>query len=385
MDNCVISAVGARSLHREWLKGTHCNFDLHLIIYDDSLDIFGGDASNICHKVGYKLKVVYEYLMENLWLLTKYKYFFIPDDDILMDAHTVNLMFAAMEVYHLQIAQPALVRSYYLWEHTLKDPYSRLRYTNYVEMMVPCFSNMALQKVLFTFGENETGWGVETHWALLIDADCRDMAIIDDVEVVHTRPIQSGQLKHRQEAAAYLRKYGLVTNVVEYGYIAIEEGYVPQFLCDRETYWRLIGQLKGMVSKVFCSQNDSLDDYVAYICFLYMIGDMSQSKVYHDMARTMFMQTFGLQKSIRQEEILMFLKKWFQKQKNKWKLESQLIIQAYDLWKLFTLRKKTEICLWLREIFRRCDASVLSFSDRLILTYMLYYNKIDKTVRPMGN
>lgn len=159
MDNCVISAVGARSLHREWLKGTHCNFDLHLIIYDDSLDIFGGDASNICHKVGYKLKVVYEYLMENLWLLTKYKYFFIPDDDILMDAHTVNLMFAAMEVYHLQIAQPALVRAYYLWEHTLKDPYSRLRYTNYVEMMVPCFSNMALQKVLFTFGENETGWG----------------------------------------------------------------------------------------------------------------------------------------------------------------------------------------------------------------------------------
>ena len=32
--NCVISAVGRNSLHRMWLKGK-CNFDLHLVVYDD--------------------------------------------------------------------------------------------------------------------------------------------------------------------------------------------------------------------------------------------------------------------------------------------------------------------------------------------------------------
>ena len=80
-------------------------------------------------------------------------------------------------------------------------------------MMVPCFSREALNKVLFTFNENETGWGTETHWPVLIDASQRDMAVIDEVSVVHTRPIQSGQAIHNRELAAYLRKYNLSTKV----------------------------------------------------------------------------------------------------------------------------------------------------------------------------
>ena len=83
-------------------------------------------------------------------------------------------------------------------------------------MMVPCFSREALNKVLFTFNENETGWGTETHWAELINASQRDMAVIDEVSVVHTRPIQSGQAIHNRELAAYLRKYNLSTKVLHY-------------------------------------------------------------------------------------------------------------------------------------------------------------------------
>ena len=41
--NCVISAVGGNSLHRMWLTG-ECNFDLHLVVYDDSMEEFHGDT-----------------------------------------------------------------------------------------------------------------------------------------------------------------------------------------------------------------------------------------------------------------------------------------------------------------------------------------------------
>lgn len=51
--NCVISAVGRNSLHRMWLKG-ECNFDLHLVVYDDSIEEFRGDTEYICHIKGYK-------------------------------------------------------------------------------------------------------------------------------------------------------------------------------------------------------------------------------------------------------------------------------------------------------------------------------------------
>lgn len=104
--NCVISAVGKNSLHKMWV-GENSDFDLHLITYDDSLDMFRKDARNVCHIKGYKLKVIYKYLMVNMRLIDSYDYFFFPDDDIMMDATTINALFDAMRHYNLRIAQPA--------------------------------------------------------------------------------------------------------------------------------------------------------------------------------------------------------------------------------------------------------------------------------------
>ena len=105
--NCVISAVGRNSLHRMWLTG-ECNFDLHLVVYDDSMEEFHGDTEYICHIKGYKLRVIYRYLEMYPELKERYDYFFFPDDDIQMDAAAINTLFEAMRRYRLQIAQPAL-------------------------------------------------------------------------------------------------------------------------------------------------------------------------------------------------------------------------------------------------------------------------------------
>lgn len=289
MKNCVISAVGKASLHKEWIRG-ECNFDLHLVVYDESYDDFVDDTPYICSMKGYKLKVVYHYLQAHPDILATYEYFFIPDDDIFMDSSSINSLFDTMSFYGLRIAQPALVNSYYLWGHTLKDPYCVLRYTNFVEMMVPCFSREALRKVLFTFNENETGWGTETHWPLLIHARSNEMAIVDAVSVVHTRPIQSGQSIHRYDAMEYLKKYGLVTKVLEYGYVPSEGGN-ETFLLDRDTYAWMIGQLRRQLPKVFCSDSFGMDGYGGYICLLYNLGLITQSKPYIDMAKNMFEQS----------------------------------------------------------------------------------------------
>lgn len=64
MRNCVISAVGRSSLHREWTRG-ECHFDLHLVVYDDSYGEFVNDAPFVCRMKGYKLKLVYRYLLSN--------------------------------------------------------------------------------------------------------------------------------------------------------------------------------------------------------------------------------------------------------------------------------------------------------------------------------
>lgn len=280
--NCVISAVGCNSLHRKWLEGEPY-FDLHLIVYDDSMEKFRNDTEHVCHLKGYKLKVVYQYLFAHSELQERYDYFFFPDDDILMDAATINVLFETMRHYRLKIAQPALIMSYYSWPHTLRDKYCRLRFTNFVEMMVPCFSKEALQKVLFTFNENETGWGTEAHWPLLIDAGQKDMAIIDEVSVVHTRPIQSGSSRHTKDCETYLQKYHLTIQIQEYGIIPANVKNL--FFCSRTRQKQLSDMLSRWIGneKIF---NPSVgeDGCFGYAHFLFLLAQITEAQKYVDMA-----------------------------------------------------------------------------------------------------
>ena len=227
--NCVISAVGKNSLHKHWLEnGENRSFDLHLIVYDDSFTKFYNDADFLYLKKGYKLKLVYDYLTNHQNFLEQYSYFFIPDDDIMTDAQSINRLFHLMEQYSLKIAQPALKDSYYTYPVTLQEHPFILRYTNFVEMMLPCFSRKALEKVIYTFKENESGWGTEFHWPLLIDSKGRDMAIIDAVPMIHTQPVKRGRIENERELDAYLKKFHLVPNTAELGFVMDKKSRVSQ-------------------------------------------------------------------------------------------------------------------------------------------------------------
>lgn len=215
-NSCVISAVGKNSLHQNWMSSGSPEFDLHLIVYDDSFDEFKNDTDLIMQSKGCKLKLVFEYLSQNHEFKNKYDYFFMPDDDILIDCTSIQRLFLIMKEYNLAIAQPALTRSFYSYEHTKEQFHSSiLRYTNFVEMMLPCFSREALEKVLFTFNENHSGWGADFHWGKLVNFKNFNMAVIDDVKAVHTRPIQSGNGRNLNEFQSYIEKYNLKREIIE--------------------------------------------------------------------------------------------------------------------------------------------------------------------------
>lgn len=206
--NCVISAVGKNSVHHNWINKDYKQFDLHLIVYDNSLKRYKDDTDNISQAKGYKLKLIYDYIQKKR-ILDEYDYFFFPDDDILIDYNGITTLFSTMWEYNLAIAQPALIHSYYSYPHTLKQENSQLRYTNFIEMMTPCFSQDALKRLLFTFNENSSGWGADYHWGELVNYKNYNMAIIDSTTAVHTRPIQSQNKKNREDLSDYIQKYSL--------------------------------------------------------------------------------------------------------------------------------------------------------------------------------
>lgn len=254
---CVISAVGKGSLHQNWIKGKENeerNFDLHLIVYDSSYGKYYNDADFLSNSKGYKLRLVYDYLNSHPEFLERYEYFFLPDDDILSDACQIEDIFHAMEKYKLEIAQPALKQSFFSYPQTLRMPGCKLRYTDFVEMMAPCFSRRALKKVLQTFNANTQGWGTETHWPILIDTNGRDMGIIDEVPVVHTRQLQSPSEQNFKEMQQYLAKNNLKPSFREIGCILSDDSFNsdPEFLRKHNRIYRLLDNTR-VLSRVLCS------------------------------------------------------------------------------------------------------------------------------------
>lgn len=77
--NCVFIPVGHHSLHRQLLEGD-AEFDLHLMIYDDSYNTFCNDTDFIFCQAGYKMDMTYNYLHCHPNLLEHYDYFFLLDD-----------------------------------------------------------------------------------------------------------------------------------------------------------------------------------------------------------------------------------------------------------------------------------------------------------------
>lgn len=283
--NCIIGAVGKNSLHKNWIR-KNASYDLHLIVYDDSIEKYKNDTKYICHLSGMKLKIVSKYLQMNPWVLYKYNYFLIPDDDILIKASEIEKLFYNMRHFKLKIAQPALVSSYYSWAVTLHDRYSILRYTNFVEMMVPCFSQEALRNVLFTFIDNNSGWGADFHWHSLIGGGVKDMAILDNVSAMHTRPVQKSRHNNEMELQKYLQKYSLNKKILVFSEIKSESVR----LIDRQTF------IKYKNILVHWAQEESikstylgLKGYCGYIYLHFLLCEITESRHFADKGNDIFL------------------------------------------------------------------------------------------------
>jgi hypothetical protein len=212
----VVVRAGDRSIHKNWLKSSESrSWDLVVSWYgreryrpvaDERFIVLPGG------KLG-GLRKTFNLLPD---LLERYDYIWLPDDDIDTRCASIERVFAIMRQDRLLLAQPSLtMNSYFTWVHTLNCPPLRLRYTNHVEMMMPCFDTRLLRDVLPHLPGSIAGWGVDQIWCRLAKDNNRKAAIIDAVAMRHTRPV--GNLFRIAEAAgedtlalseAYGRSFG---------------------------------------------------------------------------------------------------------------------------------------------------------------------------------
>lgn len=122
--------------------------------------------------------------------LDRYDYVWLPDDDIATTGAAIERIFALSRHYSLALSQPALTPdSYYSYFPLLQCAAFRLRYTNLVEIMVPCLDRAMLKRALPLFKTTMTGFGLDYVWCRWPESGPYRSAILDEVAVHHTRPV----------------------------------------------------------------------------------------------------------------------------------------------------------------------------------------------------
>jgi hypothetical protein len=214
--NLVVVRCGDESLHESWLSPDR-NWDL-AVSYFGSIEAQNFPEATYSHKFkGGKWNGIYAFFDAFPETLSLYDYFWLPDDDIEASCVQINNMFHMMKAHDFELAQPSLSTGSYL-SHliTLSNSKFIYRRVNFVELMVPLFSRTLLVTTLPLFENTRSGFGMDFVWHRFTSNPMEKVAILDSVQVKHTRPVggalhkmmkAEGVSPARREQDIFLRPY----------------------------------------------------------------------------------------------------------------------------------------------------------------------------------
>ncbi|WP_369054157.1 hypothetical protein [Kineococcus terrestris] len=239
----VVLRAGDSSLHESWFHEDR-TYDLVVDYYGKQTGRYRDSCDVLQENRGSKWRGLHRLLRENPRYLSDYDAVWFPDDDIQTDHRALNAMFALHEELGLALSQPALtLDSYYTHSAVLVNSAFTVRFTNFVEVMVPLFSRAALHRCFDTFDLSESGWGIDLVWQSVLPEGSR-CAVMDCVQVRHTRPVGGGTLYDgleqtpADENRALAERYGVPPDHRHVTYAGLGRDF--ELLPDRELLGALL-------------------------------------------------------------------------------------------------------------------------------------------------
>lgn len=217
--NLVVVRAGHGSLHPYW-QHSESEDSFHLIVsyYEEPADDLGASEEDKVFFQGGKWEGIHALFQQRPELLIDYDFFWFPDDDISLIPGDIDKLFAIAANESFDVCQPSLTHdSHYSHVVYLQCQQFRLRYSDSVEIMVPCLSRRALRQVLPLFALTRTGFGMDGLWTRAMHDNRWKAAIIDEVAVRHCRPVggqlhrnlrEAGQLSGNQERERLYQSIG---------------------------------------------------------------------------------------------------------------------------------------------------------------------------------
>lgn len=197
-----------------WLATRPPNsWDLAVIYYGDNPNFSCKECVAVIRAKGVKLRLLYDVLTDKRGPLhidkldAKYTYFMMMDDDIITTGTNIARGMEIGQSYGLQLWQPSLCDGSNMHARLLRqDPAGGLRFTSWVEVMMPAIRiHDALPLLLPIFRDSVVGW-VDYAFAHLLHYPHDKIAVIDEWCATHP-PGQHG-LSVYQEARKTSNKTG---------------------------------------------------------------------------------------------------------------------------------------------------------------------------------
>jgi hypothetical protein len=118
-----------------------------------------------------------------------YRYVLMIDDDLQFKKGDVSRFFEICERDSLYLTQPAIKLGSNA-NHTIniRNPACLVRQVNFVEVMAPCFSRAAIDKLVSTFLLSRCTWGIDNAWSYLLKGQQR-ISVVDEIAMHHTKPM----------------------------------------------------------------------------------------------------------------------------------------------------------------------------------------------------
>ncbi len=189
----VVLQAGRGALCDSWFDDEARDWDLWVNYYD-AVGFRPGFGDLVTFQKGTKFSA-----MHLLWdrfsdVFCRYDHVLFLDDDIATSCSALNALFAGCREFDLDLAQMTLTsESACNWSELFSRPEcTGPRPVSAVEIMMPVFSRRAMGWLAPTFGQSVSGFGLDLVWGKLVADKGGRIAVLDEVEATHARPVDQG-------------------------------------------------------------------------------------------------------------------------------------------------------------------------------------------------
>lgn len=186
----VFTSAGNNSQLNHWLKGEK-NFDLWISYFGDTENKYRELADYYMMRKGGKFPVLHYIYQQWQAIVSQYDAVFVLDDDLIFTGTDIGQLFETLMTENLTLLQPAFdKRGKVSFKLNEVQPFSKLRYANFVEVACPMFTQAELTNFMNVYDPELIGWGVDYWFSELIakkDAQKNKIAIIDYISCINPR------------------------------------------------------------------------------------------------------------------------------------------------------------------------------------------------------